>query len=48
MMENQALFIGFGVINVFLCGMQQFWGFKIVNAAIKMAKGDKSGRDKEA
>ncbi|KAJ1621229.1 hypothetical protein T492DRAFT_1072010 [Pavlovales sp. CCMP2436] len=47
MMENQALFISFGFINVFLCGIQQFWGFKIVTAAIKMAKGDKSGRDKE-
>lgn len=48
MNANSALFIAFGAINVFLCVLQQYWGVKIVTAALKMAKGDKGGRDKEA
>jgi hypothetical protein len=48
MNANSALFVSFGAINIFLCVLQQYWGVKIVSAALKMAKGDKADRDKEA
>lgn len=42
-----SLFCVFGAINIFLCGIQQYWGYKVINAAMKMVKGDKRGREKE-
>lgn len=48
MNANSALFVSFGAINIFLCVLQQYWGVKIVSAALKMAKGDKADRDREA
>ncbi|KAG8467428.1 hypothetical protein KFE25_000744 [Diacronema lutheri] len=47
LMAHFGLFISFGAMNVFLCVLQQYWGYKIINAAMKMAKGDKVGREKE-
>jgi hypothetical protein len=42
-----TLFASFGAINIFLCVLQQYWGYKVVSAAMKMAKGEKAGREKE-
>eukprot|EP00307_Rebecca_sp_RCC1486_P007252 CAMPEP_0119407448 /NCGR_PEP_ID=MMETSP1335-20130426/1327_1 /TAXON_ID=259385 /ORGANISM="Chrysoculter rhomboideus, Strain RCC1486" /LENGTH=213 /DNA_ID=CAMNT_0007431553 /DNA_START=116 /DNA_END=757 /DNA_ORIENTATION=+ len=44
---NVGLFAMFGAINIFLVGIQQYWGYKVIKAAMKMAKGDKAGREKE-
>jgi len=47
LMDNLVLFVCFGSFNIFLVGIQQYWGAKIIAALRKMLAGDKSGREKE-
>lgn len=44
---NLTLFWTFALVSVMLTLLQFYWGYKVVKAASKMAKGSKEGREKE-